>query len=446
MEFFKKNISILTLFALFLFGCNNDSDQENNTLVINITSFQTSYNQVSIGWNIVRPQGIIIQDLKIYRKSKNNENDNSPEELIANLPSNEITFIDNNVPYKTEVSYKIKIIYTDERKSPIENFNLESEQKKFIREIVKFDRVPFQVQKDPIQDDIFHVLDKEGIGYIKRYNASQNQISNTKEFTNGSLLNNKFQIINNTDIYVADTQGKILRMYAGNYQTIGTYSATITDNLNAFAVDGDRIYYQDEEIWKFYTISNGLSSVGHIATSIDYSEMIGNHNFLFLNSQNGSSMQIQYFDPLNCTDSGCMPNFIADTHLTNLAYNAVDPNIFTWNTSKTKLITSIDGRIFNISNLQQEVKLSDITGKKYFQFAFDNNNNVYATVQGEKKIHKFNADHQLIETITTKLYPFFPMVTNNGLKVIGGYEPISYWSFEYGYNFNFNVKCAIETF
>ena len=93
MEFFKKNISILTLFALFLFGCNNDSDQENNTLVINITSFQTSYNQVSIGWDIVRPQGIIIQDLKIYRKSKNNENDNSPEELIANLPSNEITFI-----------------------------------------------------------------------------------------------------------------------------------------------------------------------------------------------------------------------------------------------------------------------------------------------------------------------------------------------------------------
>jgi hypothetical protein len=40
----------------------------------------------------------------------------------------------------------------------------------------------------------------------------------------------------------------------------------------------------------------------------------------------------------------------------------------------------------------------------------------------------------------------FAIVTSNGLKVIGGYEPMSYWSFEYGYNFNFNSKCAIEIF
>ena len=96
--------------------------------------------------------------------------------------------------------------------------------------------------------------------------------------------------------------------------------------------------------------------------------------------------------------------------------------------------------------VKQEIKLSDITGKKYFQFVFDNDNNIYATVQNEKKIHKFNSSYELIEVIDTKLYPLFPMLTSNGLKVIGGYEPVTYYSFGYGYSFNFNVKCAIETF
>lgn len=446
MEFCKKQYLLLTLFAFFLLGCSNDNDQT-TVFELKVTNFQTSYSQVKINWEITRPDGIIIQDLLIYRQSKNNDTDFSPEELIANLPSNQTAFIDNNVPYKTDVSYKIKINYTDERvlviTNPTGTLSLESEQKKFIREIVKFDRVPFQVQKDPVQDNVFHILDQESNGALKRYNSTQNQLTNTRTFTNGSLLNNKFHIINNTDIYVADTQGKISRINADNYATIATYFTSISDNLNAFAVDGDRIYYQDEEIWWYYTISNGLSANAGIATTINYTETLSDHNFLFLY---GGAVAIRNFNPTNCNASDCTPGFVAGTQGTILAYNAIDPNVFSWNTSKSKFITSIDGRIFNISNFQQEIKLSDITGKKYFQFAIDSENNIYATVQNEKKIHKFNSNYELIEVIDTKLYPLFPMITSNGLKVIGGYEPVSYWSFEYGYSFNFNVKCAIETF
>jgi len=448
MEFFKKQYQILSLVAFILLGCSSDEEQS-TTLEIKVTNFETSYSQVKLNWELVRPNGIIIEDLLIYRQSKNNATDNVTLELVANLPSNETSFIDNDVPYKTEVSYTIKINYTDERLTPTNPTNptgllsLESEQKKFIRNIVTFDIVPFQVQKDPILVDEFHILDRQGNGALKRYNGTLNQLTKTILFTNGNLLNNKFHIVNNTDLYVADTQGKIYKINTENYTTTAIYNTIINDNLNAFAVDGDRIYYQDEEIWWYYNTTNGTSENTHIATTANYVETLSDHNFLFLY---GSGATIRSYNPTNCNASNCMPDFGAGTQGAILGNNAMDPNIFSWNTSKSKFITSIDGRIFNLSNFQQEIKLSDITGKKYFQFVFDNNNNIYATVQNEKKIHKFNSSYELIEVIDTKLYPLFPMLTSNGLKVIGGYEPVTYWSFGYGYSFYFNIKCAIETF
>jgi hypothetical protein len=447
MDYYKTKYLIIILFAIITLGCSSNDDANNKPIEITLSNFETSYSQVKINWEITRPNGVVIQDLLVYRESKNNNTDYSQETLIANLPSNETTFIDNDVPYQTEVSYKIKINYTDERTKPIQNLSLESEQKKFVREIVTFDRVPFQVQKDPLQVNVFHILDKEGVGYLKRYNSVENKLTDIKTFTNGSLLNNKFHLVNNTEIYVADTQGKIARINANNYQSITTYSAQIKDNLNAFAVDGDRIYYQDEEIWWYYTISSGTSTSGSIAPGVDYAETISNNNFFFLYSQNGNcGAAIYNFNPVNCNSIDCMPGFVASTNGKILDYSAIDPNIFSWNSTKSKFITSIDGRIYNLSNLQEEIKLNAITGKKYFQFAFDKDNNIYATVQGEKKVHKFDSNYQLIEIINTKLYPLFPMNTSTGLKIIGGYEPVSYWSFGYGYDFNFNAKCAIETF
>jgi len=450
MTFFKKHYLFHAFFIFLLLGCSTDEQKndanENTGLEINVTNFEPSPNQVVIDWEIIKPNAITIKDVFIYKTSKIDETDVSPEELIATLSPDDTSFTDTDIPYKREISYTIKITYTDESISAITLFDLESEPKKYIRNIVLFDRVPFQVYKDPVQANIFHILDKEGIGYLKKYDGALNQITQTKNFTQGSLLNNRFHIINNTAIYVAETQGKITNINTATYETTATYNVAITDNLNAFAVDGDRIYYQDEEIWKYYTISSGFSTNTYIATSIDYAEALTNHDFLFLYSQNGSAASIRNYNPTNCNTSDCFPDFGPSTQGAILANNAIDPNIFTWNPLKTKFITSIDGRIFNLSNFQEEIKLSDITGKKYFQFAIDNENNIYATVQNEKKIHKFNSNHELIEIINTKLYPFFPMITTNGLKVIAGYAPITYWSFGYGYNFNFNIRCAIETF
>lgn len=439
---------IITAFAIILFGCSSNDDINNKPLEITISNFETSYSQVKIDWEITRPDGIIIQDLLVYRQSKNNDTDFYREELIANLPSNETKFIDNEVPYNEEVSYKIQINYTDERTQPIQYLSLASEQKKFIREIVTFENVPFQVQKDPVQTDVFHILERSGTGTLNRYNSAQNKITDTKVFDERWALNNRFQIINNTDIYVATYYGKIHKINATNYNTVATFSTSIVNKLNAFAVDGDRIYYKDDEILKYHAMATNISKSMNMGVEFQYGENLSPGTFLFLynGSGYGSGASVSKMSGSCPDEPGCYFESIASINLSQSSTNQIDPNIFAWNAQKTKFISSIDGQIFNLSTLQPEKKLKDITGKHYIQYAYDNEDNIYAAVQGEKLIHKFNKNYELVEKISTKLYPIFPIITSNGLKVIGAYEAVSYWNYEYGNGFNFNVKCAVETF
>jgi hypothetical protein len=439
---------IIAVFAIIVLGCSSNDDTNNKPLEITISNFETSYSQVKINWEVTRPDGIIIQDLLVYRQSKNNDTDFSQEVLIANLPSNETKFIDNQVPYNKEVSYKIQMNYTDERTQPIQHLSLATEQKKFVREIVTFDNVPFQVQKDPVQTDVFHILERSSTGTLNRYNSTQNKITDTKAFPERWTLNNRFQIINNTDIYVATYYGKIFKINTGNYNTEAIFSTAIVDKLNAFAIDGNLIYYQDDETVKYHIMTTNVSKSMNMAMGFQYLENLSPGIFLLLynSSGYGSGANVSQMTG-NCPDgTNCYFRSIAGTGLPQSSASHIDPNIFAWNTQKTKFISSIDGRIYNLSTLQQEKKLYDVTGKRYIQYAYDNENNIYASVQGEKLIHKFNANYELIEKISTKLYPIFPMITSNRLQLIGAYEPVSYWNYEYGSGFNFNIKCAIETF
>lgn len=440
---------LLTVFALIILGCssNNDTDTNNKPLEIVVSNFETSYSQVKMNWEISRPDGIIIQDLLVYRQSNNNDTDYSQQELIANLPSNETKFIDTEVPYDKEVTYKIQINYTDERTQPIQHLTLASEQVKFIREIVTFDNVPLQVQKDLVQTDVFHIFERSA-GTLKRYNSAQNKIADTKIFDERGSLNSRFQIINNTDLYVSTYNGKIFKINTANYQTVATFSTAISDRLNAFAVDGDRIYYQDYDILKYHTMKTNISTSMSMGTDFDYFENLSPGSFLLLYNGGGygSGANISQMSG-NCPDgTNCYFGATVRINLPQMSVTQIDPNIFAWNAQKTKFISSIDGLIINLATLQQEKKLNDITGKHYIQYAFDNENNIYAAVQGEKLIHKFNANYELIDKISTKLYPIFPMITSKGLQVIGAYEPVTYWTYDYGNGFNFNNKCAIETF
>lgn len=445
MEYFKKFAAFIIL-SLIVIGCSDDEEPQ-KPLELTITNFKTSYNEVKIDWKLQRPDGVIIDDLTIYRIEKNGESDLYQEKQIANLPSNETSFIDTDVPYKEEVSYSVRINYRDEREKVTTYGNeMKSESQKFIRKIVKFDLVPFQVQKDPVRPNIFHILDKNGSGSLIKYNSTTNTVEQTKTFENEVYLNSKFQIIKNNEIYIAEFQGKIHKINAENYQTIESYAGISAYNLRVFWVSGNRIYYQDQGGLFFYDTSTGITyRTGGVSDS-DYSESIGNDNFLFLYARNSNWLSINGFTPENCQSLDCHPTYQYPTPQVPLKDNSVDPNILAWNSSRTKFITSINGVVYDIKTLKEEKRLNEITGKHYFQYAYDANNNIYATVQGEKKIHKFNSNYELIQVIDTKLYPIYPLVTNEGLKVLGSYESFSYSSFNYDHSFNFNIKSAIETF
>ncbi|MCF6133168.1 hypothetical protein [Flavobacterium wongokense] len=445
MDYFKKTYLLLVLFLISLVGCSSDEGSSNLSLVV--TDFQPSYNQVALKWKLERPGGITIESLHVYRTATNDSGGFLNWELIANLPSNETTFTDMDVPYNLQVTYYVRIYYTRNNDLQHEMLSMDAEPQVFLRDFPTFEQVPFQVKQDPLDPNFFHILDKNGTGYLKKYSASQKAITASTTFTNGWRMNNRFHILNN-EIYLADTAGKISRLSANDYHTIATYNTVISDNLNAFAVDGDRIYYQDENIWNYYTISTGVSTNGHIVTQMDYAETMDSNRFLFLFAQQGSyGFNINGFSPANCNSSDCFPDYtIGPTNPGAIPVYKMDPNIFAWNPTKQKFITSYEGWVMDMATLQPEFKLNSITGKQYFQFAYDSAGNIYASVQGEKKIHKFNSSYQLIETITTKLYPLFLMITNDNLQVIGAYGDVDYWGFWYGNEFDFNVKCAVEAF
>jgi hypothetical protein len=160
------------------------------------------------------------------------------------------------------------------------------------------------------------------------------------------------------------------------------------------------------------------------------------------------STSVVEISPTNCPDgSNCSPVTLYSYNNTSNQDLHIDPYLFSWNADNTKFVTSYHADIVNINDLTKEASLKDITGKNYFQVTFSPDGNLYATVQGEKLIHVFNNNYELIDTITTKLYPLFPLITDSGLQVIGAYNAIQYSGYYYGHEFNFNNnKCAIEVF
>lgn len=442
---YYKNIFTLLALVLVIFGCS--SDDESGPLQLVVTDFQTSNDAVKLTWKLNRPNTIIVQDLKIYRMATNMAGEFLQFEQIANLPSNETTFTDHEVPFKSQVSYKVYITYfdqSDNNPGPNQLF-LESDLQVYARPLVTFPKVPLQIKQDPMQIGMYHILgNTPTTGYLKKYHSALDQVSNSRSFENGSAITNNFHIANN-EIFVADAQGKIFRINASDYDVNANYNVNITDHLNAFAMDGDRIYYQDDEIWKYYGIGSGISTNTGIATTMDYAETLDDNTFLFLYAQAGGSAAAVYgYNPQNCNANSCFPAFIDDMNGHFPPIHSIDPHIFSWNATKQKFISGFNGSVFNLTTLQPEVRLKDITGKRYFNFAFDSAGNIYGTVQGEKIIHKFNSNYELVATIQTKLFPFFVMVNTNGIQTLGTYEPQEYWGFYYGYEFAFHTECAIE--
>jgi len=445
MYYFKKCFSVLFLAFLVLQSCTKQEIGEEHKVVhpqIAITGFTTSDNQVVINWKLTKPSEIIIKDLLIYRTTKYDSETFYEEKLIANLPSNETSFIDDDLPYFPEMIYVIRINYYDDKEQMYKLYTLETENKKFVRNIVKFGTVPFQVEKDVNNDNVFYILDKQGGGFLRKYDSNNQSLVGEIKFDNSYFLNAKFKLIG-SKIFLVDTKGKIYLIDTDTFKVVDSFTTSVSDVLKFIFVAEPRIYYRDGDVLCYYDIDKRKYVRAGLSINSDFAEPLGQNYFLFLYSKNGnSSMDILGLNPDNCSEATCFPIF-TNYPLGSLKPNSIDSNIFSWNLTKIKFITSVNGCVFNIKDLKQQVRLSDITGKRYFQFSFDSDNNIYATVQGEKLIHKFNSNYELVEKIKTKLYPVITMLSGNTIQVIETYEPQAYWGTGYEF-FDFGVRSVVE--
>ncbi|WP_155960751.1 hypothetical protein [Flavobacterium daejeonense] len=435
---------VLAFGFLILQSCTKQEIGETHKVVhpqIVITGFTGSEDQVIINWKLTKKPEIIVKDLMVFRLTKFDNETLYQEKLIANLPSNETSFVDDELPYYPEVIYKIVISYFDDKEKVYNEYNLETEQKSFGRDIVKFYDVPFQVEKDFDDENLFYILDKQE-AFLRKYDSNKKSYIGEVKFDKSNFFNVKFKLLNNK-IFFSDNKGKVYVINTDEFKVIDTFTVSVLDNLKFIFVSEPRIYYRDGDILCYYDMAKKISVRANIVINSEFGESLGQNYFLFLYSKNGSqSVDIKGFNPDNCNELNCFPAF-TNYPLGSLKPNSIDSNIFSWNVTKTKFITSFNGCVFNIQDLKQEVRLSDITGKRYFQFSFDGNGNIYGTVQGEKLIHKFNSNYELEETIHTKLYPIITMVSGNEIQVIETYDPLSYWATNSEF-FTFDYKSVIE--
>ncbi|GFD76756.1 hypothetical protein KUL113_61760 [Tenacibaculum sp. KUL113] len=444
MKFYKKSkLLILFIHVLVVSSCSTEKEIPEPVLNVSITNFNPSKNQVSIDWILEKSDDIIIRDLLIIKKAV----DHSGKEnfsTIANLPQNQTSFTDIDIPHYNNISYKIRVNYFLEstfKEGIHPDIQVkETEFETFTRDLIVFNNVPFQVSKDTDENHIFHLIDRKPITELKKYDFNTQKILKSVPLSENYLQHVVFKIIGNI-IYVADTKGNFKVINKDSYEVINSFTVDIKDRLSSFSVNTDRIYYHDKDILKFYDLTKKESVyLGWAYFPKKYMETIGQNTILF------EGARVAEFSPTNCVDNNnCWPKTLyTNNGLSGKPYR-FDPFIFAWNKNKTKFVSTYFGDIIALNDLSKKVSLKEITGKWYFQIVFDENDNIYATIQEEKLIHVFNANYELIKTIKTEEYPLFPMITKNGLQCISSYRPIQYSGYVYGHEFSFNQQyCIIE--
>ncbi len=447
MRFYKY--FLYAFIFLILFGCNPENEPDLTTPEFIISSFNPTNDEVKLTWELSKGKDIIIEDLLIYREAQFEDSQQNSFDLIASLPSSSDSFIDTDVTYLPKIKYVVKVNYrlnTDNSSAFLET---SSEPQVFSRDFPIFKRVPFQVSKDPIKNNIYHITDKWDNVQLSQYDLNFNQIVKRIDLGKNIFFNDKFIFDHNT-IVAADLKGKISFINKDTYIIEKQYNAKIDHDFETFGIIGDRLYFVDDIAFDYIDLVTGQSFKFGAGHGFKYFEVLGNRKLLTLGSSpNNSWASIYEFKSDLDLNEGWDFSLLQtiNTSGNNLDGDDIDEFIFTWNNDKSKFITGIEGHFFNINDLSKEVNLGSITGKKYFNFLFHENGDVYASVQKEKKIHVFDGKTlEFKKEIPTKLYPLFILLSDNGLQSLGAYNRVEYWGYNYGQDYGFDSKCAIETF
>ena len=127
---------------------------------------------------------------------------------------------------------------------------IESEIETFSRDIIFFETPPFQVMKDPLKDNVFHFIDRLRTAELKSYDFNLKKINKNVSLSDNIYHNVVFKLINDV-FYISDDKGNFKLIDKNSYEIKNEFSVEINERLRSFAVDGDRIYYHDDDVLKF---------------------------------------------------------------------------------------------------------------------------------------------------------------------------------------------------
>jgi hypothetical protein len=386
----------------------------------------------------------------VYRETAIDDTGRTNLQLIANLPSSSTGYKDTDVPYLPKITYVIKANYRLNSDEPREITMLASEPQVYSRLFPQFKRVPFQVSRDLVNRNIYHILDRSDMARLGRYDGTLNRIIQKRDLGPTFKFYDKF-IFSANKIVTADLEGNITLIDKDTYEVDKQFKAELNHDFETFGIIGDRLYYVDEFAFDYVDLLTGESVKYGTGHGFKYFEVLDDDTLLTLYSgPHQSSASIYEFrpdlDPENGWDFSLLRTISSYPDQT-LDGDDIDEFIVTWNNDRTQFVTAIEGRFFNLNDLSPGVVLGNITGKKYLNFIFDEVGNIYASVQKEKLIHVFDgATFELKQEIPTKLFPIYPMLTDGGLVCIGAYEKVEFWGYDYGYVQGFEANCAVETF
>lgn len=458
MEFFKKLIYIFTA-ILVSCGSNDDEMIVVGDFSVALITIEGSDDAVSIDWEINRPSNSVVEDIKVFRNDTYTSSTSVVDELIANLPSNSLSFIDTYVPYTNSVSYTIEVRFSfkNERGEP-ESLLIRSNRESYFRPLITFNRVPFQIEKDYLNNNIFHIFDRDDVSKLVRYNASTLMKTNTIILQASQFYLNKFQISTENKLIVSNLEGSVKFVNPDDYNILDDFNVPNNDIITAFASIDDRFYYGGENSF-FYSFQpstgeNFRVPLGwSILRTINIPESL---LFIISDFNNAGAGIVNVID--NCPNSDdCSIQIVRETSFTDLDGfsmdgSNIDPNIFVINEDLGIFISGRSGSIFDFNTFKQIATLEALSNETYFDYAFDSENNIYAAVQAKKEIHVFDAStYDLLEIIRTRTYPIHILIPDgdaNQIQVVGSYKALNYFSYgsgsSAGRNFDFKELSVIE--
>ena len=460
MHYFKKVYQLL--FVVLVLSCSKEDETTTTTddFEVSIESLTILENEIEINWEISKPINSIINNISIYRNDTFTASTLVVDQFISNTPSNATSYIDFDVPYTTSVSYTVQVRFSFESDGQTESLEVTSNRGVLDRDLVTFNNVPFQVERDRLEQNIYHIYDRNSTSKLVRYNTSAGKVSEIFNLGSGLSRFNKFQFRFNNLLVVTNTEGEVQILNTGDYGLISEFEVPDNEIIKAFAFVNEKFYYKGRDSFYYsYNLNTGENfrapvGAGDILLSYDNQESVFYIISRFDAAQAGLMRLVD-----NCpSEVECNVEFVNQTGDINLQGfgidgSNIDPNLFVINEELEIFISGRSGSVFSLNSFEQLSNFELLTNDKYFNFSIGSDNKIYAAVQAKKEIHVFDSqDYTLLERIPTITYPIHILLSegngNQKIDVVGTYRPLQYFSYGFGSNtggnFDFQELAVIE--